>query len=558
MAGVRMATVTSLSWKALRMVGVVGRSAGNPLFGPGAWVAWHIMEAARDYQAIVVGAGHNGLVAAGYLARAGLRVLVVERSPQVGGAAVTEEFVPGFRVSVASYSLSLLRPDIAADFGLRERGLRLHPKDPQLFVPLPDGRHFFIWRDPARTRQELAAIHPADGDAHPRWNAFWEEAIALLRPLVESPDPPTPAELEDEFDRRGRRELWRLAVAGSAADLVSHFFASEPVQGAFASQGIIGTNASPRQPGTAWILTYHQLGGELNGADGTWAYVAGGMGSVTRALAGAAAELGAEIRTGSEVEAITVAGGRAVGVRLSGGQEIRAPVVVSNAEPTRTFLGLLEPGTLPADFEQRVRGWRLDGPVIKVNLALDALPDFLARPGPGPQHRATLEISPSVGYLERAWEQAAAGAFPEALFMEAFLQTTIEPDLAPSGCHVASVFAQYAPAGSGAPERDRDQAREAVLATLAGYCPDLPGAVVGSQVLVAADLEARFGLTGGDIFHGSMLPEQSFGARFAYRSPVPGLYLCGSGARPGGCVMGAAGRNAARAVLADAARSGVA
>jgi phytoene dehydrogenase-like protein len=506
--------------------------------------------------AIVIGAGHNGLVAACYLARGGVRVTVLERAPVVGGAAVTEEIIPGFSVSTASYSLSLLRPDIASELGLAELGLHLLPKDPQLFVPLVahpgtgsgggGPSSFFVWRDATRTASELRAIHGPDGDAYPRWLAFWEEAVSVFRPLVEDPDPPAPAEIEAELGRRGRSELWRLAVAGSAEECVSAFFESEEVRGAFASQGVIGTAASPCHPGTAWILTYHQLGGELIGADGTWAYVQGGMGSVTRTLATAAARAGAVIRTEAAVASVLLDDGRAVGVRLEGGDELRADAVLSNADPLRTFLGLLPAGTLPGPFEERVRAWRTDGAVVKVNLALAELPEYTARPGRGPQHEGTLEISPSIGYLHRAWEESAAGAMSSQPFMEVFLQTAVDPALAPKGRHVASAFTQYAPASG---VLDRAGALEIVLRTLGAYAPNLPGAVIGSQVLGPDDLERRFGLTGGDIFHGSMLPNQSFGARFGYATPVPGLYLCGSGARPGGCVMGAAGRNCARTVL---------
>jgi phytoene dehydrogenase-like protein len=508
-----------------------------------------------DYDAVVIGGGHNGLVAAADLAGAGLRVCLLERRDVVGGAAVTEELVPGFRVSTASYSLSLLRPDIAAALDLPARGVRLRPKDPQLFVPLPDGRHFFVWRDQARTVAELARIHPADAAAYPRWCAFWGAAVAAFRPLVECSDPPGPEELEAECARRGLGDLWRLAVAGSAEDLVAAFFAADEVRGAFASQGIIGTDASPRHPGTAWIMTYHALGGELNGAAGTWSYVEGGMGSVTRAMAAAARERGAVIRTGAAAEAVIVEGGAARGVRLASGEEVRAPVVASNADPVATFRRLVPAGTLPDAFEERVRAWRLDGAVVKVNLALGEAPDYRARPALtagalGPQHRGTLEVSPSVGYLHDAWQQAAGGTMPEQPFMELFLQTSIEPSMAPPGGHVASVFAQWAPRVPG--PGSAGEALAAVLTTLAEYAPNLPGAVVASEVLLPADLEARFGLTGGDIFHGSMLPDQSFGARFDYRTPLPGLYLCGSGARPGGCVMGAAGRNAARRILSDA------
>ena len=286
--------------------------------------------------------------------------------------------------------------------------------------------------------------------------------MSVFRPLVEDPDPPSPAEIEADLARRGRSELWRLAVAGSAEECVSAFFESEEVRGAFASQGIIGTAASPRHPGTAWILTYHQLGGELNGADGTWAYVRGGMGSVTQALSAAAARAGAVVRTEAGVASVLVDEGRAVGVRLEDGEELRADAVLSNADPLRTFLGLLPAGTLEATFEDRVRAWRTDGVVVKVNLALAELPEYTARPGRGPQHEGTLEISPSIGYLHRAWEESAAGAMSSEPFMEVFLQTAVDPGLAPEGCHVASAFTQYAPAAGAV---DHAGALETVLRT---------------------------------------------------------------------------------------------
>lgn len=504
---------------------------------------------------VVIGAGHNGLVAACYLARAGLRVAVLERRGLVGGAAVTEEILPGFRTSTASYSLSLLRPDIHRDLELARHGLRFTPKEPQMFVPLPGGRHFFVWRDAARTREELARIHPPDAEGYRRWGAFWEEAVALLRPFAEDPAPPPPEGVEAALGARGREDVWRLAVAGSAAGAVEAFFEADEVRGAFASQGIIGTGASPREPGTAWVMAYHALGGELNGANGTWAYVAGGMGGVTAALARAAAAWGVEVQTGAPVEEVLVEGGRAAGVRLAGGAVRRASVVASNADPVRTFMHLVPPGALDEAFLARVRAWRTDGCVVKVNLALAELPDFAALPGsgPGPQHAGTIEISPSVGYLERAHADATAGSFSASPFMEVFIQSATDPALAPPGRHVLSAFAQYAPRATD-PQRLRGEAVARVLATLAEHAPNVPGSVLGAQALVPADLERVFGLTGGDIFHGAILPQQCFGNRFDYRTPLPGLYLCGSGARPGGGVMGAPGRNAARVVLADLGR----
>jgi phytoene dehydrogenase-like protein len=513
----------------------------------------------RVRDAVVVGAGHNGLVAAAYLARAGLDVLVLERRDVVGGAAVTEELLPGYRVSTAAYSLSLLRPDVCRDLELPAHGLSWYPKDPQLFVPLPDGRHFFVWRDADRTAAELARIHPADAEGYRRWGAFWEEAVALLRPLVEAPDPPRLGEVEALLARSGRRDVWRLAVAGSAAETVETFFAAEEVRGAFASQGVIGTAASPRAAGTAWVMGYHALGGELNGSTGTWAYVRGGMGSVTQALAAAARAGGAEVRTGAPVARILVDGGRAWGVRLRDGATVPARLVLSNADPVRTFLGLVPPGALDDTFAERVRTWRTPGSVVKVNLALRELPDYRSLPGTdaGPQHAGTLEISPSIAYLEDAFAAGQSGRYPPAPFMEVFVASAGDPTLAPPGRHVLSAFTQWAPA---VPPKAwaalRGPALDAVLGTLAGLAPNVPDAVLAAEVLGPPDLEERFALTGGNIFHGELLPEQCFGERFDYRTPVAGLYLCGSGARPGGCVMGAAGRNAARAGIADLGTSG--
>ena len=499
----------------------------------------------------MIGAGHNGLVAACYIARAGLSVLVLERRPVVGGAAVTEELMPGVSVSAASYSLSLLRPDVYRDLELARHGLAFTPKDPQMFVPLPDDRHFFIWRDESRTQEELARIHRPDAESYPRWARFWEEAVALLRPFAESPSPPPPVEVERELARRGRSEVWRLAVAGSAAECVEAFFESDEVRGCFATQGIIGTRGGPWQPGTAWVIGYHALGGELNGAAGTWAWVRGGMGALTAALASAASEAGVEIRTDAPVHSVLVEDSRAVGVITSDGSVERAGVVLSNADPKRTFLSLVPSGTIEPEFRRHVEEWRVDGAVVKVNLALAELPEFRALPGRlGPQHLGTTEIAPSIAYLEAAAAEAAAGRFSSGPFMELFVQSALDPTLAPPGRHVVSAFTQYAPATGWSP----GDALRSVLGTLAQYAPNLPDSVLASEVLGPPELEERFALTGGDIFHGSMVPEQSFGARFAYRTPVPGLYLCGSGTNPGGGVMGAAGRNAAATVLADLLR----
>lgn len=455
---------------------------------------------------------------------------------------MTEELAPGFRVSAASYALSLFRPDVCSDLDLARHGLSFAAKDPQMFVPLADGEHFYIWRDPSRTREELARLSPADADGYSRWSEFWDEAVRVLRPLVEAEDPPQPEEVE----RIVGRDVWRWAVAGSAADVVERFFVRPAVRGAFVSQGVIGTWKGVRDPGTAWVMAYHALGGELYGSSGTWGFVRGGMGALTESLRRAAVEAGAEVLCGCPVEEIL---SKAEGVRLTDGAVIRASCVLSGADPKTTFLRLVPDGELDDAFVRRVRDWESPGCVLKVNLALGELPDFTSLPGTGPQHAGTIEISPSVDYLQSAYEDAAANGWSRRPFMEVFVQSAVDPSLVDGDGHVLSVFAQYLSAPS-----MREDATRAVLDTLARYAPNVGGSIVAMDALGPAELESRFGLAGGNIFHGEITPEQSFGARFDYRTPMRGIYLCGSGARPGGCVMGAAGRNAARVVLRDLGR----
>jgi len=499
-------------------------------------------------RAVVIGAGHNGLVAACVLAGAGWKVTVVERRDIVGGACVTEELIPGFRVSTAAYSFSLFRPEIAASLDLARHGLSVYPKEPRMFVPLLDGRSFYVWRDTARTIEEITAISPRDAEAYPRWNAFWDVVAEKVRPMILN-EAPSLATVESALGK----EMYRLAIAGSAADNVRAFFSSEEVQGAFVGQGIIGTARGPSEEGTAFVMTYHAFGGDMVDGAGTWAYVRGGMGGVTQALLACALERGVEIITGETVEEIAIENGRATAVRF-GTTLIDADVVLSNADPSR-ILSLIDAAHLPDDYVARLRAIPFPGSVVKVNLALSELPDFLAAPGidPGPQHAGTIEISPSIASLDAAFNDAAAGRVSARPFMEVFIQSVTDDSLAPPGKHVASCFAQYAPAAVGAAawETMRDDAGDAVIRTLEEYAPNIRGAILHREVLGPPDLEARFGLRGGNIFHGEIVPGQIFGDRLGAHTPIPGLYICGSGAHPGGGVSGAPGWNAARAVLED-------
>jgi phytoene dehydrogenase-like protein len=507
------------------------------------------------YDAIVVGAGHNGLVCAAYLARAGLKVIVLERGENVGGACITEELWPGFHMSTAAYSLSLLRPDIMSELGLQ---LDIRLRDPSFFSPFAGGGGLIVWRDPARQTEEIAKISPHDAEAYPRFAALFEEASIRLQPLLDYPA--TRKQARRAFRASEVDNLFAKTVDGSIASLCEDYFESELIQGLVASQGITGTAAGPRTPGTAYVYLHHAMG-RATGTPGAWGFVRGGMGVITAQLADAARRSGAEIRTGTTVKSLKLDSGRRVGgVVLDSGEEINGHSVCSNADPKRT-IGLVPNGALPKEFAEDVELIPARGPVIKVNCALGALPKFTgmsAGKEPGPEHLGMIAIAPSIDYLEDACGTAAKGHIPERMFCEAWIQTASEKGLAPEGKHTLSIFAQYVPyePAEGSWEQHRERAGDAVLNTLEAYAPGLTELVEHRLVLGPQDLEARFGLTGGHIFHGEILPDWLFDRRpsspwHRYRLPVPGFYLCGSGAHPGGGVCGAPGRNAARAVLED-------
>jgi phytoene dehydrogenase-like protein len=472
--------------------------------------------------AVIVGAGHNGLVAAAYLARAGLSVEVFERRDVVGGACVTEEIWPGVRASPGAYTLSLLRRRIIDDLDLAGHGLSVAVHEPYLFAPFPDGRKVVTWSDRERTHAQLAADwSPADADAYRDWSERWETAAARARPLM----------LEPPDRQRWLEAIGRQILEGSIANDLAGI-PSEPVQVPFAIQGLIGTLAAPTDPGTAFIGFYHDLG-EAAGSPGAWGYARGGMGAVTGALRSAAEAAGARIRTEAPVERIHPGG-----VVLEGGEDIAARAVVSNADPLRTaaLAGVPAPD-----------GWRQDGPTVKVMVLVEALPDFPSWPGPAPW-AGTIDIGFTLDDLAEAATDARAGRPAARPWIEASCQTATDPTLAPDGRHVVSLFCQCYP-----PDVDPDAAADAAIARFAEVCPAFPDRIVDRLALGPRELEARFGITGGHIFHGEMLPGQLFENRIDRRAfgGIENLYLAGSGAHPGGAVTGAPGYLAAQAVLED-------
>jgi phytoene dehydrogenase-like protein len=520
----------------------------------------------ETFHAIIVGGGHNGLVTAAYLAGAGRRVCVLEAREQVGGCAVTEELWPGFRVSSASYLVSLMQEKVVRDLELPRFGYRVDAKDPAFFSPFPDGRYLFMWQDRARTVSEIAKFSARDAEAYPRFEAHLERLAAVVESLLLVTPPDFPPDALDAFEYlkllgklRGlsKSEIVSLVkiFTQSAAELLDEWFESEQVKATLATDGVIGANGGPRSPGTAYILMHHCMGG-VDGHRGLWGFVRGGMGTVSEAIAASARARGAVIRTRARVARILTKDGRVTGVALDSGEELRAGVVASNLDPKCTFLQLMEPRELPAEFVAGIRRFKSEGTSLKMNLALRGLPSFRALPGDGPQHGATMHICPSVEYVERAWDDAKYGRPSRSPLIEMTIPTYYDPSLAPAGHHIMGIFLQYAPytLRDSSWEAEREPYSQRVLDVIEEYCPNIRDLIVHRQTLSPWDLEQRFGLTGGNIFHGEMSLDQMFFLRplagwSKYKTPIKGLYLCGSGAHPGGGVMGAAGHNCAREIL---------
>ena len=499
----------------------------------------------RAYDVAVIGGGHNGLACAALLAKSGLSVAVFERSERLGGAAVSEPVWPGYTVSTASYVCTLLDPWIERELDLARHGYSAYRKDPATFNVRHDGRSLLLGSDGAANAAEIAAFDARDVAG---FELLDRRLRSLGSRLFDSFSDPEPS--FSQFDARTQETL-----RGSAADLVEPCVNTPILQAAIATDGIIGTFAGPRDPGTAYVLAHHYAGRAL-GVQGAWGYVRGGMGAISNALAAAARTHGAVLQCSSEVDGISIEDGRACGVVLRDGNEIRARFVASNAHPYTTFISLAGEKHFEAQFVARVRDWKTTGVAFKLNLALGELPDFRSRPGKTaqPHHRATIHVAPSIDYLQDAFEDARAGSISKQPMLECFLQTTTDGALAPPGKHVLSIFAQYYPYNrdDGWGGAQREAVADRIIYALAQFAPNLPGAIEARQILSPVDLEQRFGLVGGHIFHGELLPGQIYEDRFATRTPLQNLYLCGSGAHPGGCVSGIPGKRAAQAILTDA------
>jgi phytoene dehydrogenase-like protein len=525
----------------------------------------------RKYDCIIIGGGHNGLVNAAYLARAGRKVLVVERRHVLGGAAVTEEIFPGFKFSVASYVVSLLRPEIIRELDLPRHGLEILPLD-GTFTPMPDGDYLWRVNDHAKTRREIARHSKLDAEAYDEYGKAMVEMGRFVKPIM-SMTPPDPTSLNPkglmDLLFLGRR-FQRLPVEDkynqvqlmtmSAVDFLDRWFETDVLKATMAASGIIGTFLGVRSPGTAYVLLHHYMG-EIDGAFRSWGLARGGTGAISYSIAGAAEEAGAEILTEAAVSKIVVRDGRARGVVLENGDEIEADVISSSVDPRLTFMRMVGAEHLPEDFVEDIGRYKFRGSSGKVNLALDALPDFKSLPGAGAHLRGAVSVSPSVEYMERAYDDAKYGRFSRRPYIDMVIPSLTDPSVAPPGKHVMSCFVQYAPyhLKEGTWDERREEFGDTVIDAIAEHAPNIRDIVLHRQVLTPLDIERQFGLTEGNIFQGELTLEQLFFLRPApgwaqYRTPLRGLYMCGSATHPGGGIMGASGRNGAMKILQDTRR----
>jgi phytoene dehydrogenase-like protein len=526
---------------------------------------------AKRYDAIVIGGGHNGLVNAAYLARARKKVLVLERRHVLGGAAVTEEIIPEFKFSVFSYVVSLLRPEIIRELDLPRHGLEILPLD-GTFTPMPDGNHLWRVNDHAKTRRELERHSKIDAEAYEEFGKAMVQMCRFVKPIL-GMIPPDPTSLDP-------RDLWKLAFLGkrfqslpaedkynlvqlmtmSAGDFLDQWFETDVLKATMSASGIIGTFLGIRSPGTAYVLLHHYMG-EIDGVFRSWGFSRGGTGAISNAIADAAREAGAEIRIEAGVSRIILKNGVAQGVALESGEEIYAELVSSSVDPRLTFLKFIEARELPDDFIEEVQRYKFRGSSGKVNLALDALPEFKCLPGAGRHLRGAISISPSMEYMERAYDQAKYGEFSARPYIDMVIPTLTDPSLAPPGKHILSCFVQYAPykLSKGNWDEQREGFGDTVVEVISEYAPNLKKIIVGRQVMTPLDIERTTGLSEGNIFQGELSLEQLFFLRpvagwARYRTPIKRLYLCGSATHPGGGIMGAPGRLAALEILKDKGR----
>jgi phytoene dehydrogenase-like protein len=516
------------------------------------------MRTKQRYDAVVVGGGHNGLVAACYLAAAGLKTCVLERHHAVGGAAFSEEYVPGFTFSTGSYVLSLMPRKILDDLGLREEGVEYVERNPRAFMPFPDGSSLTYWNDHQQWLNDVRRISPKDAAAWDHYDAELERACAVMDKYILR-RPPSWAEVAAEFRSPGDAAIFQKFYLGSAADIAEYYFESYQMQALIASLGLIGTFRGPREAGTGYVKLFHSMG-MATGHRGRWTYVRGAMGAITRTLEKIARKRGVDIRVSADVERILVRDGRVAGVALASGEEIDASVVLSNADPKRTYLGLVEASDVPAGYRHAIEQIKIASPVMKINMAVEELPRFVALGDDSERQRqgstGGLFIGPTIDAMQKACDEARQRRPSEHPFMSIHMQSAVDPSVAPPGKHIISIFTQYFPyeLAEGTWEERREEIARAVIAEFGAYAPNVPDAIVGMQVLAPPDIEQRFGMTGGHIFHGELVPEQAFDLRpvpgsSSYEGPIRGLFLCGSGAWPGGCVMGAPGHNAAQEVI---------
>ena len=534
------------------------------------------------YDCIIIGAGHNGLVCSNYLARSGWKVLVLEKRHLVGGCCVTEEIAPGYKASIASYVVSLLLPEIVEELELKKYGYKTLPRNPSAFTPLEDGRYLFLGPDQQANHDQIKKFSERDAKAFAKYEALLERVAERIESLLDSRAPdllPLPTTWRKKSLRKRLGDLkigWKTQqamkslgddlpeaielITGNAKTILDRWFESDELKGTLATDAIIGSFQPYSAPGSAYVLLHHVMG-EAGGARGVWAYVEGGMGALSNAIAESAKDQGVEIRCNSPIEEIVVADGRISGVRIAGGEVIAARCVASSVDPHLTFEKMMAPSHLPTSFKQAVQRIDYSSASLKINLAVSELPDFTCLPGKetvGPQHRGTIHIGASPEYLERAYDDAKYGRPSERPIVEMTIPTSVDKTLAPAGHHILSLFVQYAPyeLAEGTWEDIKEEFADRCIAEIARYAPNVPDSILHRQILTPVDLERIFGLTGGNIMQGAMSLNQLGPMRPVpgwsdHRTPIKGLYICGAASHPGGGVMGSCGKNAATEMLKD-------